>query len=736
MSKGKTGALLLAAVLLLSGCAGGGGGLRPLPDGAAAAPEIVPASTPLPDESLDGHRLIARNAVYSLYLEEESLSILVEENATGRKMASAVAEPDENDNLMWRNFTRSGVSIEYYPGVSTSPLRADMFLKSPEKNVIRTEDGFAAHIAYGELGIAFDVIVTLTERGVTAEVPQASIREEGDNKLASLYLYPLLGYSLLGEREGYMLIPDGCGAVIDLKDHNGKYQQPYTAPVYGVDMAVQEVYGDTQLFEGKVSTMQPSRAVAAPVFGVVHTDSGFGFLGVVEKGRYNAEICAYPNGAVTQYNWVSAKFYYRRTYILPTSKNKGISAVEKDRQTFDARLRFDFVSGEAADYVGLALVYRRYLEEMGGLTGAAGPYRTRMDFLAGDIETAAVGTRFVPMTTVAQMEDILARAHTAGVGDILAVYKGWQPGGISAALPAGKWKTQSGLGSFGDLLETAGRLKEGNDSLLLYADFLRSPTRSGFSSSDFVYRLNEKLLTLDTHGSVHDSVFYFTPLRGTSLLETCRGTVEGSAAGFAADGLTNTLSAFRQTEGMISRQQAAGLVRQALETAQPAALFSPFDYLWGTAAAYLDFPLSGSDYKFVSREIPFFAIALSGRMELYGEYVNFQADATEFLLKMAESGVRPSYLLTREPPSRLQYTDSRSIYSSYYEEYLALAAETDALFRELFRKTAGASITGHSEAGGVAVTRYSNGCRVLVNYTGEPVTRDGLTAAPRSFAVG
>lgn len=724
--------------LLLAGCAGTVSDVQPQPDGSTEKRLVVPATSPLPEETLDSHRLIARNGVYSLYINEEVLSVILVENATGRKMASAVQELSEQDSPIWRNFIRSGVCIEYYEGTRNSTARADMFLKNPQKAVTRTEDGFLAHIDYTELGIAFDLIVTLTDTGIVAEIPQTSIEETGNCKLASAYIFPFMGYSYLGEKDGYMLIPDGCGALISLEDNEGKFQQPYSARIYGRDYGVQDQAAAVQLLEDGSTTAVEARPVMAPVFGMVHTGDQIGFLAVVEGGQHSAEIYAYPNGALTQYNWVTAKFLYRESYSQPTSKTAGIKVVEEKRRTFDARIAFRFVTGDDADYVGLAAAYREYLTEKGQLGQNSGDFRLRLEFLGGDVEEAMIGTRFVPMTTLDDLGEITGDLVSRGVDRLMVVYKGWQPDGLYGKLPSGL-KLEKALGSVGQLQQTAETLRGQGIPFYLYGDFLRTYTQSGRPSSDFIYRINEQQLLLNTYQALHTEMYFMTPMAAMELLsETLGHAEENGVTGLVVDGLTNQLTSFSQREGMISRKQAADMIAQSLGAVEGGELllYSPFDYLWGTAEEFLDFPLYGSNYKFVDQEIPFFAIVLKGSLDLYSEYVNFQADGTEFYLKMIESGVFPSFLLAKESPSELLYTDSHGLYSLLYDEYAELIAAYYPVFRELAEQTAGAFIVDHSRDGEVATVTYSNGYRVYVNYGHQAANRDGVTIAPQSYEAG
>ncbi len=739
MSKTKVyTAALLTAVMLLAGCAGTVSDVAPLPDGASGKREVTAAVSPLPEETLENHRLIARNAAFSLYVNDEVLSVIVVENATGRQMRSAVAELSDQDSPLWRNFIRSGVCIEYYPGKRNSTSRADMYLKNPEKTVTRTEDGFVAHIAYKDLGIAFDLFVSLTETGMTAEIPQASIEETGENKLASAYIYPFMGYSYLDEKEGYMFIPDGCGALISLEDNEGKFQQPYSARIYGSDYGVQDQIAAVQLLEDGSTTMKEARPIMAPVYGMVHTDEQIGFLAVVEGGQHSAEIYAYPNGALTVYNWVTAKFLYRETYTQPTSKTAGIRVVEETRRSFDARIEFRFVTGSDADYVGLASAYRDYLTEKGRIARKEEEYRLRLDFLGGDVEKAMVGTRFVPMTTLSDIEEIVEDVRNRNVEKLLTVYKGWQPDGMYGNLPS-DLKLASALGSGRELENTVKNLAEKGVPLYLYGDFLRAYSKAGRASSDFIYRINQQPLKLNTYRTLFPEMYYRSPPVAADLFTRLSARAEEKGlAGIVVDGLTNQLTSFRQKQGMISRKQAADMTAAALNAAPEGVCLtsSPFDYLWSESDGFLDFPLYGSNYKFVDEEIPFFAIVLKGSLTLHSEYINFQANSTEYYLKMIESGVFPSFLLAGESPAELIYTDSNSLYSLLYSEYADWIEEYDRVFRELAENTAGAVVTGHSRRDGVAVVTYSNGYQVIVNYNDQATEHNGVAVEAHAFWAG
>ena len=119
---------------------------------------------------------------------------------------------------------------------------------------------------------------------------------------------------------------------------------------------------------------------------------------------------------------------------------------------------------------------------------------------------------------------------------------------------------------------------------------------------------------------------------------------------------------------------------------------------------------------------------------MYSDYVNFEANKQEFLLKMAESGVYPSFYITKENSSKLIYTNSADMYSTEYTTYKDAIIEYDKSLRELSEAIGDATIEKH-EIGdnNVNVVTYSNGTKVYVNYGSSAQTVDGVTVEALSY---
>ena len=57
-----------------------------------------------------------------------------------------------------------------------------------------------------------------------------------------------------------------------------------------------------------------------PVFGVVHGAYQNAFYGEVTNGTEYAAIQAYAAGMITDFNWITARFDLRQSYVKPVNK--------------------------------------------------------------------------------------------------------------------------------------------------------------------------------------------------------------------------------------------------------------------------------------------------------------------------------------------------------------------------------------------------------------------------------
>lgn len=688
---------------------------------------------------IEGHEFLVSNDYYELYLKEENLSIVLRDISTGALMYSTAEEPI-GGNESWTNFMRSGIVMEYLVGTNIVVYQADMYSENPEKTITKMRDGFSADIYYPSLEIGFTVAVTLTDQGITVDVPQESIVEEADRyKLSSLYIYPFLGHTLLGEREGYMMIPDGSGALIHLDDKNGKFRQPYSKMIYGENVGVDDPFV-LSLFN-RMNPFNDTENILMPVYGMVHTDTEVGFLGIIEEGQYSAKLEAYPNGAILPYNWITSKFIYRQVYNQPTSQESGTMVVrQRTRNNFDVKVHFQFVSGESANYMGLAKTYRDYLLNENLLEPKEDTFQLRVDFLGAEIEDGLIFKKDVPMTTFQEAYDILMSIQSTGRDQLMTIYTGWQEKGPYGGLPIRQVKANSSLDNDLSLSAFESALNEAAIDLYLEHDGLRINTEELKNTRLKVMRkFNKRRYEEEVYGNVYDTFNYLHPDSTEKLLmDLQEDYLDQDIQGVMLSGITHTLFSFSEGSREYDRITTKNTYQPIVESYNEQfnlVLDQPFSYLWDNTKAFVNAPMASSNYVFTDEDIPFLALVLKGVMPMYSEYINFQANQEEFFLQLVEQGINPSFLITEEAPQALINTNSSWVYSSSYDRY----EETiNAYYDELsavHAEVKGAQIDNYERAGKLTTVTYDNGIVVHVNYSDQALNIGTETVEPLSYKV-
>lgn len=692
-------------------------------------------------QTLNGHEFLAENSNYRLYYSEEDLSLVVEDKATGKYMESAVSYDDGKNNDTWLGAMHSAVVITMI-NRNDDTKQADLVNDRVQKKITKTANGFTAELYWTTYKFGVTLEVELTDDGLTARIPEESIREDGEQYyIGTLAMYPYMGNSYLDDKEGYLFVPDGNGALIYLDDKEGRFKSGYSGMIYGKDVGFDESFVQTLLWD-KYDMVSDAEETIAPIFGIAHTDDKIAYLGIVEEGDQRASIEVIPNGVSVNYNRAYAKFVLRKLYTQPTSNNStsgSLHTYESDRSHSNLKVRYIFLSGDEADYSGMANAYRNYLLKNGQLVPQDDTYRTRIDFLGTERENWVIGTSAVVMTTVEDIRRIYEDLENEGMTDILSVYKGWQKGGLYD-LPISSYEADAKIGGTGDLTRLIKDTDEKGIRLYLYNNALVINPDENNATFNIIKKVNKRRFELETYREVYDTLLYLTPARSDYLLDKfVKSYTKKGVNHLAVAGISNKLFTYTYSGTKYTRFETAGVYAdtiQKLAGRTDLILEQPFSYLWKDTKAFLDMPMYTSSYILEDESIPFLSIVLKGVLPIYSEYVNFEANKKEFFLKMVESGTFPSFYITKADSSDLLYTNSSDVYSSQYDTYRSTILEYDQALEVLNAKVKGATIRKHEilEPGLVRVT-YSNNVKVYLNYNKISKTVDGITVAGMSYEV-
>ena len=693
-------------------------------------------------KTLEGHTLVAENDLYELYLYEPALSIIVRNKSTGAVMESTIRDNEKlaNVNETWKGFLQSGVVVELQEETNIIQKKIGLEASGASVTVDQIPGGFHAKIDYTAQELGFELEVKLYDDGsITAYIPESSIYENAaSKKIGNIYLFPLLGHTRLGEVDGYMFVPDGNGALIYLDDKEGRFDSGYVQKVYSSDIGVGESYVLSLLWD-KYETHNDAEQVLAPVFGMVHTKDRIGYLAVIESGEEEASIYATPNGAYSEYNWVTASFRKCATYIQPTSNSGGSVTKVTDRIGYDIKIRYLFVDGEEADYAGLAKRYREYLIEKGELTQKEDEFKVRLDFLGMDVENWMMWKKAVPVTTVDNIREIYADLEAAGVTDILTQYKGWQDGGVYD-IPVMSVDVDDSIGGKKELLRLMEESEKKGIDFYLYTDAIRANPETGNTTFDTVKKMDKRLYEEQNYKNVYDTFVFWTPQKSyDNLVKLENSLKKNNINNLALSGISNTLFTYTLGDLMQTRSVSKYLYEQALaklDEDMTLLLESPAACYWSYTKAMTDMPVADSDYIYTDQSVPFLSIALKGLVPMYGDYVNFEANEREYFLKLVETGIYPSFYLTWEDPSDLIYTNSSDVYSSEYNVYRDQIIDYYKELKEVNEAVNGSFIIGHKAMdNGLTVVTYDNGVSIYINYSESDITADGVTVPALAYQI-
>lgn len=749
----KTLLLLLLICLGAAAFAEGGGG--------AALPEEYGA-----------YEFVCESEQYALYLCKPYLSVALLNRETGQVIGCAaapgeIAKPSQRDAQIY-----SGLLIQIQQGTASSnTIYIDLLRYRHTITYGALENGFAADISFPDYKISLRVEVQLTGDELRVRVPDESIREglldqrteeeiledalqeaelgsaesaaaaardPGSTavNIRSVILLPTFGATVQDSHAGYMMVPDGNGALVRFRQRTAHTGSDFIGTfIYGSDAGFEATPERSKLW-GTYSTLTDSYSLTLPVFGLARTDDGIGFIAVVESGADRCSIDVNASGAENlDYNRICACFLLREYYKQAVTS---IGMVEPDRTHHDLEVRYCLLSGEDAGYVGMARRYRTYLLDNGEVVPADTAYATRIDFLGLEQENFLFSTRGVVMTTAEDIRTISEDLRAQGVSTIFSLYKGWQGGGLYS-VPVRSFGADGALGGSGGVARLIRDEAEKGHRISLYVDALRLNAAKTAFTYDVANRITKADMAEETEKPVYGKFYYLLPQKTNENLKALGESLKREGiTGLAVGGISERLFSWSKKDVYHSRREALDLYAEALaglrDSGMSLSMEAPFGYQLRYLDAYLNAPLDTSEYFFFDDEVPFLSIVFKGILPVYGNYVNFEANKTKFFLQMVETGTYPSFYITQENTSALIYTNSNDLYSTRYDSFRETIIEYDQALRGLAAMTEGAVIENHEILGDVRRVTYSNGAVVLVNYGEETAEIDGVTLAPASWA--
>ena len=408
----------------------------------------------------------------SLYLNKDNSQLAVlDDRENGRLWRSSpILENPEavSDSIKAR--LNSVVIVEYTDKVRTQTRVADIISDVPAMTFEPIEGGIRVDYFFEELSIGFTIDYRLENDRLIVSVDEDTIRETEERLLVTLDVLPFLG-AATNEEKGYLFVPDGPGAIVHFRPEQPEYRHNFLAEVYG-----------PALFSFEPEQQQGP--IPVPVFGLVRGETAF--TGIVTKGDMDVNISAALSYTALGYNRISGQFIFRRKAPFPLRRASFVTRFEQERVEGDRELKYAFLRGYDATYVGMAKVYREYLMADRGLQKLeeANPFLHLRIFMAMQRQ-AFPRDQFITMTTFDQaLEMLKTLKEDRGLDNLRVTLVGWSQDGYDWSLPK-RLPPEGRLGGEEGLQAVSNYANANNIPLYLEDNYL-----FGFRNLDSFLRFN------------------------------------------------------------------------------------------------------------------------------------------------------------------------------------------------------------------------------------------------------
>lgn len=580
------------------------------------------------------------------------------------------------------------------------------------------------------------IVYELNEDQLLARIDTAGVQDTEAFPLHKITLLPFFGAAGLDD-EGYMLVPDGSGALIDLnQNHAGA--RAYELPLYGEDATLKSN-----------ESLQPQYAERSrlPIFGMKRGNQAM--LAIIEEGDAQASIFAEPSGRLNSYNRISASFGMKNMESVQFRAGSVARQIPKYSPMYSQGIavRYSFLSGEQADYVGMAEQYRQYLIERHGMKRIqengelpfvlelVGGIPVRKTFLGIPYESVE------PVTTFDEAIDILKQLQQKGIKRIQLKYSGWFNEGYYHTLPS-RIKPDRVLGGTEGLQKLIQYAEEHQIEWFMDTAFQRVYEKGkGFKAdrdgARFLNRraASKKNVDLVTTNQGERLYYVLAPDKLLSVVDHfIQSVMAYQVRSISLRDLGEDLNSSVSDKKTTTRQETLSIVTDSLQR-----LKEQMDHLMISggnaysipyASTIVDAPLTSSRFNIESEEIPFYSIVVHGYVDHAGKPLNLERDQDPrtSMLRMLETGSLPAYQWFYEDPSVIRDTKLNDLYSASYVNWMDEASTIYQEVSAVLQAVQNEPIIHHRKLQEqVYETTFANELRILVNYNREAVTIDGIT---------
>lgn len=697
------------------------------------------------EEGLAEMSVIAENEKFKLYFNEDTTNFAVQSKSDNYVWWATPlnADKDPSAKTAQKKNMRAPLYIVYGDISTHTSQRINLYdgsIKSNDFDFEPIENGVKVTYRLSKIEAEIPMTITLEKDNVNVSVITNEIKEQeaSDTKgLAILDIGVLQFFNAADtEDEGYMVVPDGSGAVINYNNQRVNVQA-YNNDVYGLDTSV-----------GLLTRPAKTEQVYLPVIGAVTNGekTKHGYMAVAKSG----ETCASVNATVsgqnsTSYNnvWFEFKVRAEDTYYMGTRK----LTVYEQGQINQPNLTIGYypLASDNLSYVDIAETYRNYLIEQKGFKDKSDNITNSyyLDLYGGTIKAQSIAGFPVNLETAAttyeQAQEIIKQLNELGVDDIVANYNDFNGAGIKGMITSDV-NYAGTLGGKNAYTELTRYVNEINAKLFASAGI----TYMKDSGNGYSYTLNACKATTKAYATTNnwDIAFgipnqvrlvtkttlspYYWPDLYKKLISSFSN--EGIKTISLSDATTLLYSDFSREN--YSRNDAMNILVDGYKQFKDAGYTLLASGANAYALPYVDYltdvPVTSSNFDLFDYDIPFYQIVIHGYLPYTTKAVNASANANDTIMLALLTATPVHYDMMYADPNDFTDSDYETLFYSNYKGWLEPSAKVYKLYQDELKDFANLHITGYNRiSGDVMETEFEGGKTIKVNTREMTLTVNG-----------
>lgn len=577
---------------------------------------------------------------------------------------------------------------------------------------------------------------TLTEYGLKATILSELIHENSEAfKLQEISLLEYFGSD--SSSDGYFLIPDGSGAIIDFSCG----EQPSVFNFYGKDYT-----------NSSESLELIERTAAFPVFGMSYKDGGI--FAIIDGGASIASLTASPISESSPVNHANISFSVR---MFEAADSGNYNLFSKTLPNANLSVNYTLLTSDDNSWSDMANYYREILKKNGELSSeSSSETPIYVDYLCMITEKKSImGIPYSKKVILSSIKDItesVKKIINANAGSVIVRLIGYSSDGYEHKAYT-KFNLDRRVGTYEDLIALSKLLEDSGGKLYLDADMqFAYRSGNGFNIKEDSARFLNRLVVckgkydIVTREYGTELLKYFISpanyLKYTSsFITSIKNELKDIKIGLSYGQVGKYIGGDYGKRG-ISRIDSEGYILEALNNTRKEGYEMLFEngnaYVIPYADHLLSVPNMSSDFDSENISVPFTQAVLHGSISYAASPQNLSTNSRVSQLYSIAFGSAPYMAFITNSDSLISNTKYETEwYSLQDDSRLDDFLQYCIALRDLRKSTANEYIISSDKiSDDVICTVYSNGIKVYVNLQDSKVKAEGVNSDILNYNVG